>query len=100
MSLTVANSAQISLHQANKSPTKQIWSFAKADRFGARRRKNQNEKIGYDLPTTLSKRGTSFGYGSRKNFAINNGVPPPNTYKAKSNFQKNPPTKAFSFGIA
>ena len=99
MSITVANSAQVSLHSSNRSPTKQAWSFNKSERFDYM--KNRLKTNGnYDIPTTLSRRGTSFGYGPRKNFAVNNGVPSPNSYQTKSDFCKNPGKNAFSFGIA
>ena len=66
--------------------------------------------VSYNIPNTISKRGTSFGYGTRYNFAKRGTLvirphrvdpsPPPNAYSHKSGFNRSPSTKAFSFGIA
>ena len=49
---------------ANSSVSKQKYSFPKSNRF-KETMKILNDRVGYDLPSTLRTRGTSFGYGER-----------------------------------
>ena len=58
------NAEWITYEQANSSVSKQKFSFPKSNRFSDQVR-ILNEKVGYDLPSTLQTRGTSFGYGER-----------------------------------
>lgn len=50
---------------ANSSTAKQKFSFPKSDRFRSQLKTSLNEKVSYDLPSTLIGRGTSFGFGGR-----------------------------------
>lgn len=50
---------------ATNSTAKQKFSFPKSDRFRGQIRATMNEKVSYDLPSTLMGRATSFGYGGR-----------------------------------
>jgi hypothetical protein len=70
----------------------------------------RNHKVSYEIPNTISTRSAGIGYGSRKIF-LSSGkftpvcnlileTPPPNIYQLKSDFNKVPSAKAFSFGIA
>jgi len=49
-------------HQLNDSPTKQHYSFPKAQRF---HRPKPPQDLYYDLPSTLSKQGYSFSGAQR-----------------------------------
>ena len=57
----------------------------------------------YEIPTTRSKRSTSFGYGMKSDIS-NTCVlqnPPPNAYKMQSDFDANDKlVKGFTFGIS
>lgn len=99
MSIIVSNCEQINRAPTNSSSAKHLFSFSKAERFPGST-KNMNNMIAYDLPTTKSQRYTSFGYGSRCNFAKKQVAPPPGTYEPPSEFVKNPKNKAYSFGIS
>lgn len=56
---------------ANTSISKAKYSFPKSDRFRGSIKASLNEKVSYDLPSTLIGRATSFGFGTRsKNEAI------------------------------
>jgi len=46
------------------STAKQKFSFPKSDRF-RQAKKPLNDKVSYDLPSTLIPRATSFGFGER-----------------------------------
>lgn len=107
----------------NNSTAKQKFSFGKEARFPSVTKKIHNQSIGYDLPSTLKKRGCSFGVGTRFKtpdqlrqrssklslFVSNISVdsPPPNSYNLKSEFDVGHPggstsnTKAglYTFGI-
>ncbi len=48
----------------NTSTAKQKFSFPKSDRFRGQK-SPLNERVSYDLPSTLIQRATSFGYGDR-----------------------------------
>jgi hypothetical protein len=48
----------------NNSTAKQKFSFPKSDRFNGQKAP-LNERVSYDLPSTLIGRATSFGYGER-----------------------------------
>lgn len=81
MSLIVSTPQQINMHPVNNSTSKFLFSFSKAQRFGDPKRIqynfysklrltiNRNHKIAYDLPTTISTRAASLGYGTRYNFS-------------------------------
>ena len=47
------------------STAKQKYSFPKSDRFRAQTRLLLNDRVCYDLPSTLKGRATSFGFGNR-----------------------------------
>jgi hypothetical protein len=40
----------------------------------------------YVLPPAVSKRTTTFGYGTKVNFAIKTSSPPPGSYNTASDF--------------
>lgn len=51
------------------------------------------------MPSTLSKRGAGFGYGSRTRLP-DKGVPPPNSYQNKMGSIGGGSARGFSFGIS
>ena len=86
----------------NNSKSKQMFSFGKAKRFNLRTECLSNSF--YNIPSTLSKRGTSFGYGHKTditlmdNFSDKFKINPPlyELSKIKDSSHKNSPK--FSFG--
>ena len=51
---------------ANNSISKQKFSFPKSYRFNTGGSKGPlNDRVAYDLPSTLQQRATSFGFGER-----------------------------------
>jgi hypothetical protein len=55
----------------------------------------------YDLPSTRTKRTTSFGFGSRGTPSLRQNSPPPGTYKVPSDFEfTTKKGNAYSFGIS
>ena len=63
----------------NTSTSKEMHSFPTTKRFNQSIR--DDSPFFYNLPNTLSKRGTSFGYGSKIVFSDSNQYPGPGTYK-------------------
>ena len=63
----------------NTSTSKEMFSFPTTKRFNKSIR--DDSPFFYNLPNTLSKRGTSFGYGSKVVFSDSNQYPGPGTYK-------------------
>lgn len=82
----------------DNSPTKQKYSFPKAERF---------PKISiygamsfYNLPSVKNERATSFGYGSRYNFCKKNSETTPSCYDYSYGVQsKQPYAPKYSFGL-
>ena len=82
----------------DNSPTKQKYSFPKAERF---------PKISiygamsfYNLPSVKNERATSFGYGSRYNFCKKNSETTPSCYNYSYGVQsKQPYAPKYSFGL-
>jgi len=54
----------------------------------------------YELPSTKTKRTTSFGFGSRGYLSSRQESPPPNTYSLPSDFDPRKKGCAFTFGIS
>lgn len=83
----------------DNSPTKQKYSFPKAERF---------PKISvygamsiYKLPSMKSERATSFGYGSRYNFAPKGSEFTPASYNYQYGVESNQPyAPKYSFGVS
>ena len=82
----------------DNSPTKQKYSFPKAERF---------PKISiygamsfYNLPSVKNERATSFGYGSRYNFCKKNAETTPSCYNYCYGVEsKQPYAPKYSFGL-
>jgi len=86
----------------NNSKSKQFFSFGKAKRFSNNNFATEGDSF-YDIPSTLSKRGTSFGYGNKVDITlIDNSeklkINPPfyEISKIKDSSHKNSPK--YSFG--
>lgn len=85
-------------HLDNISPTNIKFSFSKAPRFPILKRMGKSDNY-YNLPSMISKRGTSFGYGNKYDFTKN---------KSGSEFisikrycdKGNQPGLKYSFGLA
>lgn len=67
----------------NSSKSKFQYSFSRAERFYDKKSFSVTSIRFYDLPSTKSRRKTTFGYGNRTSFLANNN-PPPNQYEAKN----------------
>ena len=63
----------------NTSTSKEMYSFPTTKRFTQSVR--DDSPFFYNLPSTKSKRGASFGYGSKVVFSDSNQFPGPGTYK-------------------
>lgn len=82
----------------DNSPSKQKYSFPKAERF---------PKISiygamsfYNLPSCKNERSTSFGYGSRYNFVPKDSETTPSCYNYKYGVQSHQPySPKYSFGL-
>lgn len=62
----------------NTSTSKEMYSFSTTKRFLDNIQ--DNSTFFYDIPTTITKRSTSFGYGSKQVFTDTNKYPGPGTY--------------------
>lgn len=88
-----SNSAQIANSPTNNSTAKSQFSFPKAKRFP-----QVTAETGkfYDIPSTFSKRTTSFGYGKKYDFTSDKEkTPDPGAYQP---VDPNGKPKGFSFG--
>ena len=82
----------------DNSPTKQKYSFSKAERF---------PKISiygamsfYNLPSVKNERATTFGYGSRYNICRKESETTPSCYNLKYGVEsKQPAAPKYSFGV-
>ena len=62
----------------NTSTSKEMFSFSTAKRFQPRAR--DESQFFYNLPTYMSHRGTSFGYGTKMSFSTKGLSPGPGAY--------------------
>ena len=89
----------------NTSTSKQMYSFSHAKRF--KPKLIDESQFFYNIPTGMSHRGTSFGYGTKMSFSNRDNSPGPGSYNylkintkgryAKSDFPNSPQSK---FGSA
>ena len=80
MSAVPVSSCLASTNASNKSPSKQMYSFGKSNRFADAKQMGCN-KVSYDMPSSFVSRCATFGYGDRfgnKNYETE--VPPPGSY--------------------
>lgn len=95
---TISNPVQIAQHPLNNSKSKNLYSFAKADRFRKSRKANCNVAF-YSLNPKIIRDNRAFSMGARRRheFAVKNDIPGPSAYFPKNksiNFEKS----GFSFG--
>jgi hypothetical protein len=84
----------------NNSPTKQAYSFGKANRFKKYQKKDDSFKF-YNIPEKKDMRATILGYGKKCNYNQNIGCGSNQLYAAPSYFdpsQHNAPV--YSFGVS
>ena len=89
----------------NTSTSKQMYCFSHAKRF--KPKLTDESQFFYNIPTGMSHRGTSFGYGTKMSFSNRDNSPGPGSYNylkintkgryAKSDFPNSPQSK---FGSA
>jgi len=70
---------QILRHQANNSTAKYHYSFSKSNRF--HNRSGYTNTISYNLPSSVTRRNTGFGYGDRSKFFEGQNVKNPSPGK-------------------
>ena len=80
----------------NNSTSKMLYSFPKDQRF---HKEPRVDIPYYNLPDIRSKRTTSLGFGSKTKFEDLRGVPSPDKYALKSEFDSKK-KKGPSFGIS
>jgi len=78
-----------------------MYSFSRSTRFREPKKEELKEASFYDLPTTFSKRTSSFGIGTRPQIfeAHRAQTPDPASYKLPQEFEVKPGT-GWSFGIS
>ena len=100
MSIIYKYGSEICKANTNTSTAKFQWTIPKAPRF--REENYKPEKHGkyqlYTLPSTLSKRFTKFGYGTKSDFTRGDKNYKPDFYDKGTDFdQKNPHGPKYSF---
>jgi hypothetical protein len=100
MSVIVKCGTEICRANTNTSTAKFQYTFSKAARFPEP--KQNKEKVGeytfYNLPSTLSKRFTKFGYGTKSDFTRGDKNYAPKFYNPGSDFDlKKPHSPLYSF---
>ena len=117
MSVIVACGAQICNSMVNNSRSKQMFSFAKAERFPKTKieelpqdkEKRKLYKVSY-VPNTKSQRYTTFGFGNRYDFTggamkrskTEKDITKETPFKKENEFKENviiKSTPAYSFGV-
>jgi hypothetical protein len=82
----------------NNSSAKMQYSFPKSDRFNLRSG-SKSPDVFYDIPDTRSRRGTSFGIGSKMDFSKNGScAPDPTNYNIRGSFERESLKKGITFG--
>ena len=108
MSVIISSCEQIAHSPTNRSQAKQLYSFAKSERFSSPRARGRYNFLlllrcdnFYDLPSTRPPRTTTFGIGTRARLTKSDCSPPPNTYTLPSDFDRSSQKgRVFSFGIS
>ena len=70
MSIQLYTQEQIVNHLENASPTKFMYSFSRAERFPALKRRGKTDTF-YTLPSVRMNRTCGFGYGTKSDFTTN-----------------------------
>lgn len=99
----VSDPTQICQHPVNYSPTKQLYSFSKAQRFGSSKLNFNCKAEFYTINEKIfrTQRTCSLGKGDRYDFSkTNRNAPPPNSYFPKNQCIEAEKSKGFSFGLS
>lgn len=92
--------SQISKSCLNHSPSKAMYSFAKAERFPKKILRGCGTQAIYDLPSIQTKRSTTFGFGNKYDFTSDFKGKCLKFYDHKSDFdQQHPFAPRYSFGV-
>jgi len=70
---------EIFKHPSNTSTAKYLYSFSKSKRFAEKG--GYTSTISYNLPSSITKRKTGFGYGNRSKFFDGHNVTNPSPRK-------------------
>ena len=100
---TISKPDQIFKHPANLSPTKQLYTFSHAERFGSSKLKFNCKAEFYSVNESLfkTKRSCSLGKGNRFDFSKSGGdSPPANSYFPKNSNIENNKSRGYSFGLS
>ena len=100
---TISRPDQIFKHPTNHSPTKQLYSFSHAERFGSSKLKYNCMAEFYSVKESIFKtnRTCSLGKGNRFDFSKNGrDSPPANSYFPKNTNIENNKLKGYSFGLS
>jgi hypothetical protein len=101
MSIIVASGEQISKSPLNGSPSKQMYSFAKSERFQKLKTNGVSSTYFYDLPEVRMKRSTTLGRGTKYDFTRENKGKNAQFYDLGSDFDKKQPhSPSWTFGIS
>ena len=73
MSIQLYTQEQIVNHVENASPTKFMYSFARAERFPPLKRTGKSDKF-YTLPSVRMNRTAGFGYGTKYDFTKSTNI--------------------------
>jgi hypothetical protein len=95
---------KISKSILNNSPSKQMYSFSKSERFppilsSSSSTSSLPQKQFYNIPPIRDKRSCSFGYGNKIDFSKESKDKSKVYYNIKSTFSKNSGSPFYSFGI-
>ena len=88
---------KISNNILNNSPSKQMYSFSKSERFPPLLKSSSNSY--YNIPPIRDKRSCSFGYGNKIDFSKDSKDKSKVYYNIKSTFTQKNGSPHYSFGI-
>lgn len=101
MSVIIASGEPISRSPINKSTSKQMYSFPKADRFENLAKSSSSSTFYYNLPSVKSNRATSLGRGDKYDFTRDHKGKNATFYNLPSDFdRKHLHAPAFTFGVS
>ncbi|CAD8188050.1 unnamed protein product [Paramecium pentaurelia] len=102
MSITVSTCQQICQSPLNLSPSKNLWTFSKSERFGKLANPTFCQQAFYNLPTMIEKRSAGIGKGNKIDFTkVVVPSPSPQQYDLGSDVQNNlKKNKGYKFGVS
>ena len=90
---------KISKNILNNSPSKQMYSFSKSERFPPLLKNSLSTNHFYNIPPIRDKRSCSFGYGNKVDFSQASKDKSKVYYNIKSIFTQKTGSPHYSFGI-